>query len=58
VPPDAEAIDLDHFVRDDFTWPGHPGARRARQALEPGRIVSFRDYFDLATFEKGSGLRL
>lgn len=26
--------------------------------LRGGKIVSFRDYFDLATFEKGSGLKL
>lgn len=26
--------------------------------LRGGKIVSFRDYFDLATFERGSGLKL
>ncbi len=26
--------------------------------LRGGKIVSFRDYFDLATFENGSGLKL
>ena len=26
--------------------------------LRDGKIVSFRDYFDLATFENGSGLKL
>ena len=26
--------------------------------LRNGQIVSFRDYFDLATFEHGSGLKL
>ena len=26
--------------------------------VRDGKIVSFRDYFDLATFERGSGLKL
>ena len=26
--------------------------------VRDGKIVAFRDYFDLATFEKGSGLKL
>jgi limonene-1,2-epoxide hydrolase len=26
--------------------------------VQGGKIVAFRDYFDLATFEKGSGLKL
>jgi limonene-1,2-epoxide hydrolase len=26
--------------------------------LRNGKIVSFRDYFDLATFERGSGMKL